>query len=192
MPRRECYSATHLPASPPPFPHAEKWETGVISLSCLVGPGWGGRVLPTPQVGGGSSKFWGLFSGEGATWRSRSEAGAQPPGPVEAMPTSDSRVDYVEPDFKRVPRLPRGRASRLCPGRLRSAKPVAPGLRMCDREGRGRVCMWMMCGGTVMGYCVWSHVKGLPCGPMSMFGVAKDAGVGLRVRKGTRTLGGGG
>lgn len=65
MPRRECYSATHLPASPPPFPHAEKWETGVISLSCLVGPGWGGRVLPTPQVGGGPQNSGGFFRGRG-------------------------------------------------------------------------------------------------------------------------------
>ena len=64
MPRRECYSATHLPATPPPFPHAEKWGTGVISLSCLVGPGCGRRVLPTPQVGG-FLKVLGVFFGGG-------------------------------------------------------------------------------------------------------------------------------
>lgn len=54
------------------------------------------------------------------------------------------------------------------------------------------VCMWVMRAAAIVGSCVWTHVGGewtceYACGGcVSMFGVAKNTDVRLRVHKGTR------
>ena len=57
------------------------------SSLCHVGLGWREGITHTTE---GSLKFWGGGDCEETTGKSRPEAGVQPPGRVEAMPTSDS------------------------------------------------------------------------------------------------------